>query len=150
MNSFSENNKIVRVSNAAAAATTDITSSAVDMTGFNSCTFLVLLGTITSGAVTSVKVQQSSDDGVADDYDDLEGTSVTIDDDDDDNLIAQVEVVKPSKRYLKCIVDRGTQNAVVDGIVAILSNPDSAPVAASSSIIVAGREIHETPDEGTA
>lgn len=149
MNSFSENNKIVRVSNAAAAATTDITSSAVDMTGFNSCTFLVPFGTITAGAVTSVKVQQSSDDGVSDGYSDLEGTSVTVADD-DDNKIAQIEVVKPAKRYLKCIVDRGTQNAVVDGIIAVLSNSDSGPVSTHSTIITAGREIHETPDEGTA
>ncbi len=141
--------KIIRHSNAVAAGTTAITpSSGIDMKGFDSCLFLASFGAIVSGAATSVKVQQSSDDGVADGYSDLEGTSVTVADDDDNQVVA-VEVVKPQKRYLKMIVSRATQNATLDGIVAILSGAKHVPTTHDSATVV-GSETHVSPNEGTA
>lgn len=147
MLSFIENNKVVRCSNAAAAAQTDVEATAVDMSGFQSVTFMVPFGTITAGAVTSIKAQQSDDNGSTDGWSDLEGTSVSVADD-DDNGVALLEISKPSKRYVRCVVDRGTQNAVVDGVFAILSNPLSGPVTQHTTVI--GAELHETPAEGTA
>ena len=41
----------------------------VDMTGFNACTFYLLVGSV---------VEQSSDDGIGDAFSDLEGTAVTL------------------------------------------------------------------------
>lgn len=142
--------KITRHSNAVAAGTTDITPSAgIDMSGFEGCLFMVDLGTITASAVTSIKVQQSSDDGSSDAYSDLEGTSVTIADT-DDNKIAYVDVYRPQKRYLKLIVDRGTQNAVVDGITAIQYGPRVLPTTHDSTTVLSGSEVHASPAEGTA
>jgi len=143
---LSKNCKITRHSNAVAAGTTDITpSSGIDMQGFEGCLFIVEMGTITSSAVTSIKVQQSADDSS---YADLEGTSVTIADD-DDNQIFYIDVIKPSDRYLKLIVDRGTANAVVDGITAIQYGARKAPTTHDSTT-VGGGETHVSPDEGTA
>jgi len=146
---LSKMTKITRHNNAVAAGTTDITPSAgIDMQNFEGCLFQVLFGAITAGAATSIKVQQSDDDGVADAYSDLEGTSVTVADD-DDNQIFWVDVYRPQKRYLKLIVDRGTQNAVLDGIVAMQYGPRKLPTTHDATT-VGGGELHASPDEGTA
>ena len=88
------------------------------MAGWEGVTFLVPLGAIVGGAVTSIKVQQSSDDGGSDDYTDVSGSAVTIADTDDDKL-KYIDVLRPGKRYLKLIVSRATQNATIGGVIAI-------------------------------
>jgi hypothetical protein len=142
-----KNTKIVRHNNGAAAGTSTITPSAgVDMQGFNSAMFLVLLGALTDTTVPSIKIQQSDDDGVADGYSDLEGTAYAVTDADDNKVIA-VEIIRPTKRYLKLILARATANAVLDGIVAILGNP-IGPLPITQTTL--GNEVHVTPAEGTA
>ena len=143
---ISKNQKITRHSNAVAAGTTVITpASGVDMEGFETCIFIVSMGAITATAVTSIEVHQSSDDST---YNALEGSNVAIADD-DDNQVFYVEVVKPKDRYLKCIVNRATANAVVDGIIAIQGCASKAPVVHDATT-VGGGETHVSPDEGTA
>lgn len=142
-----KNTKIVRHNNGAAAGTTTITPSAgVDMQGFNSAMFLVLLGALTDTTVPSIKIQQSDDDGVADGYSDLEGTAFAVTDADDNKVIA-VEIIRPTKRYLKLILARATANAVLDGILCILGNA-IGPLPITQTTL--GNEVHVTPAEGTA
>lgn len=129
-----------------AAGTSAITSAAVDTAGFSNCTFVVPLGPITAGAVTSLKVQQSSDDAVADTYDDIQGTNQTILDTDDDK-VKYVDILRPGKRYLKLVISRATQNATVGSVVAILSGSRVRPVTQGSN--VAGEQWIGAP-EGTA
>lgn len=149
MLSLFKNIKLVRHNNAVAAGQTAITPSAgIDMAGFETCLFLVPFGAITAGGAQSIKVQQSSDDGVADAYSDLEGTSVTVAAD-QDNKIACVEVVRPQKRYLKLIVSRATQDSVVDGVFALLGGATTLPVTQPASVMAAS-EVHVSPAEGTA
>jgi len=142
-----KNTKIVRVSNAEAAATTDINSTGVDTQGFNGVMFMVLFGTITASAVTSIHAEQSSDDGSSDAYADLTGTNVAVADD-DDNQIFWLDINRPLERYVRCVVDRGTQNAVVDGIVAVLYDPIDMPTTHDATT-VGGGEVHSGVAEGT-
>lgn len=145
---FQENEKILRVLNAVAAGTTDQTSSAVDTAGWDSCEFVALFGTLTATQVTKLKAQQSSDDGVADDYTDLLGSLTPAMADADSNKMIRLEIVRPRKRYLKCVVDRGTANAVIDGVIAILRRADKLPITQHST--VSQNEAHNAPAEGTA
>lgn len=144
----SSREKVIRVMNGVTAGTTDQTSSAIDTLGYDGVKIYTAFGAITSGAVTSVKVQQSSDDASADAYADLEGTSITIADD-DDNQVAVHDIYRPRERYLKVVVDRGTQNAVIDGIIAVLYGARELPTTDDTSTVVS-REIHASPAEGTA
>lgn len=138
--------KTVRHNNGAVAGTSTITPSAgIDMQGFNSCKFDVLLGAITSTGVPSIKVQQSDDDGDTDAYSDLAGTAFSAADT-DSNKIISVEIVRPAKRYLKLILTRATANTVLDGIVAHLFNSQGGPITHVSI----GNEQHVSPAEGTA
>jgi hypothetical protein len=144
---LSKSVKVTRVMNAVAAGTSEQTSSALDMAGFESVEFLVSFGTITAGAVTSIKIQQSDDDGVADAYSDLLGSSLSIADTGSNKMLVY-DLVKPMKRYIKILVERGTANAVIDGIVALQYGPRHMPVVHSTT--VAGSELNISPAEGTA
>lgn len=128
-----------------AAGQTTITSSAIDMQGFESVCFIVPVGTVATSAVTSFKMQQSSDDGATDNYSDVAGTSITIADSADDKL-KYLDVVRPGKRYLKVVVSRATADATLGGIIAIQGRARTRPPTQGTD--VAG-EQWTTPAEGT-
>lgn len=140
--------KISRVLNAVAAGTTDQNCTGVDMQGYESVEFVALFGTLTATQVTQLKAQQSDDNGSADDWTDLEGTLTTALGDDDDNDCIRLEIVKPRKRYVRCVVLRETANAVIDGVVAIQRVPKVRSITQDATVIVAHSVI--SPDEGTA
>ena len=141
--------KVTRHSNAVAAGSSNETPSGdIDMQNFESCIFQVSFGAIVSGAATSIEVHTSSDAGVADSYTALLGTKVTVADT-DDNKIAQVEVSKNLERYIKCVVNRATQNSTIDGITALQYGARVLPTTNDSSTVIAN-EIHVSPAEGTA
>ncbi len=140
--------KAIRLSNSVAAATTSITSSALDTQGFDGALFIVNMGAIASGSDCTAKLQQSSDDGVADGYSDLLGTSISIADDDDNQLVL-IDITSPQKRYLKLVLARATATAVVDSISALLYNAKNEPTTHDSATVV-GFELHQAPAEGTA
>ena len=136
--------KFTRVMDAVAAGTSDQNSSSVDMKSYDAVTFCVGFGAITASAVTSIKVQGSDDDSA---WSDLAGTAVSVADSDDDKIVL-AEINCPQQRYLRVVVDRGTQNAVIDFGVALQSKANAAPVTQSSSVL--GSEFHQAPAAGTA
>lgn len=138
--------KVTRVANAASVATSDVTSTAVDMSGFETVVFVVAHGTITDGT-PDIHAEQSSDNGGSDDFTDLAGSLVAVADS-DDNKLTLLEVHRPAKRYVRCIVDRaGSTGSVVDGIIAIQGWPRHMPVTQPSSVGSSG--IVSSPAEGT-
>ena len=138
-----------RVMNAVAAGTTSQNSSSVDCSDCEAVTFIAAFGTITAGAVTSIKVQASDDDGSSDDFSDLAGTSVVVADD-QDNKIAIVTITRPRKKFNRLVVVRGTQNAVIDGVFAIKTNPRKTPVTQPAATVIATSKTVVSPAEGTA
>tara|TARA_B100001123_G_C15297958_1_gene1019931 strand:- start:967 stop:1311 length:345 start_codon:yes stop_codon:yes gene_type:complete len=114
------------------------------MKSFDAVTFAVGFGAITASAVTSVKLQGSDDDSS---FSDLKGTAISVADS-DDNKIVLAEINQPQERYVRCVVDRGTQNAVIDFAVAMQSKSNKAPVTQSSTVL--GSEFHQAPAAGTA
>lgn len=149
MDGFLKNCKVTRCKNAVSAGTSNITdATGVDTSGFQETTFIVPFGTITSTAVTSIKLQQSDDDGSTDTYDDVEGSSVAVADT-MSNKVAQITIKRGLKKYVKCVVVRGTANAVVDGIFAIQRHPRVAPITLDSTIVATSKEL-AGPAEGTA
>lgn len=134
---------------AGAAGATAITSSAVDMADYEGCLFLVAFGAIVTNGVQSIKLQQSSDDGSADDYSDLEGTSQTVADD-ADNTSFIIDVKRPQKRYLKLVVSRATQNATVGVVYAIPYGKHTRGAALTAGTAITAAERFNFPAEGTA
>jgi len=75
------------------------------------------------------------------------GTSQTVAED-DDNQIVITEIVRPQKQYVAHVVDRGTQNAVVDFLIAEIYFKRKQPVTQDALVVAV--EVHNSPAEGTA
>ena len=123
------------------AGVSDVNGSVIDMQGFDGCMFVASLGTITSGAVTPIKVQQGAASNMSDAAG-LEGTGLTIADTGDDTAYV-ADVVRPRERYVRVVLDRGTQNAVIEGGTAVQYLAKNVPASS-------GGEAHLSPGEGTA
>jgi hypothetical protein len=128
------------------AGTSDLTSSSIDTAGYQGVRIIIGFGAITANAVTSVKAQQSAESAA--NFADLAGSAIAVADD-DDNQIVVIDIFKPQERYVRTIIDRNTQNAVVDFMVVELYHPRVLPADTSDATVVA-TEKHTSPDEGTA
>ena len=145
---LSERVKVSRVLNAVAAGTTAQNGTAVDMQGYDGVMFVAMFGTLTANQVTSLKAQQSSDNGSADTFADLEETGVGPLVDGDGNKCLILDVFCPEERYVRPVVSRGTANAVIDGVIAIQYSARERPTAHAASVAAAATLVR--PDEGTA
>jgi len=132
----------IRVMNAVAAGTTDQNSSWVDVQNCSGVRFIALFGTLTSTQVTSMKLQGATTSNQSDAADLLAsetGTVVTTTAlaDADGNKMLVAEVYRPKVRYIRAVIDRGTANAVIDGVIAekIVKHP--APPARDTTQAVA-------------
>lgn len=149
MQHLSNKVKTLRVEAPAAAGTTTLTTDWVDTQGFEAVRFILGLGTLTTGATTGtiIKAQQSAaSDGTG--AADLEGTSISIDEDADDDKLVIIDIVKPRERYVAAIVDPDDVNVVFDLGIAELYGARKLPVGQDDS--VSHHEEHESPAEGTA
>lgn len=140
--------KIVQVATvtAGAAGSAVINGAGVDMAGFDAVCFVIPFGAIVTGGLQSIKAQQSDDDGSADAYSDLEGTNQTIADTDDDKT-RYIDIVLPTKRYVRPVVSRATQNSTIGGITAIFYRAKNKPISHGATV---SGETFNGPAEGTA
>ena len=77
------------------------------MANYENVVFITSLGT--AAADNGHKINQSSDDGAADDYTDLLGSSLLCN---GTGKVVVSEVIRPTKRYVKCSVVRGTSTTI--------------------------------------
>ena len=143
MRDLPSNVLLTRVSNAVAAGQAEIDATGVDMQGYDAVVFMAMFGSITGGAVTSLKAQASDDDGSTDAYasNDLLGTSVVVSDA-SDNKIAYLEIIRPRKRYVRAVILRATQDSVVDGILALrYRKMGTLPVTQGTSVIATSKIV---------
>jgi cytochrome c-type biogenesis protein CcmH/NrfF len=138
--------KTTRVMNAVAAGTTLQTGTTLDMQGFEGVMFTALFGTLTASAVTGIKVQQGSASDMSDAAD-LLGSALAIPEADNNKMLI-TEIYKPTKRYVRCLVTRGTANAVIDGVIAQQFGARVEPPVNGTT--VSGSEYSISPAEGTA
>jgi len=141
---FLKQMKITRVSNAVAAGTTEIDCTSVDMLGFESVIGVAAFGTLTSGAVTALKWQGSTDNST---WSDLTGTALSIADTADNKLLVS-ELVKPLYRYVRLVITRGTANAVLDSATCYQYGARVLPT--TNDTTVAASEQNFSPAAGTA
>ena len=130
---------------AGVAATSDINGTILDMSGYEGVLVIVRMGAITSGAVTSIKMQQDTAVGGGT-MADLLGSSQTIADDDDDETF-YIDCNNPQERYVRLVVDRGTQNAVVASANYIQYGAHKAPPSHGTGV---SGELLVGVAEGTA
>lgn len=136
--------KIERVSDAVVAGTTLITTSVVDTQGYNSVAFIVLLGTVTdaSDLTLSAKtntVNATTGANVATSADTVALTAATS-----SNGMLILDVNKPRQQYAFATLARATQNAAIDGILAVLYNAQEHPVTQDATQVLASTSTNDS------
>lgn len=130
---LSKNTQLQKAMDPQAAGTTDVNGDIIDAQNVNGgLDFGIHMGTITSTAVTSVKIQHgNAADGS--DMTDIPDASLNIPDS-ASNKLFEIEIVNPVKRYHRMVIDRGTANAVVNGGHVRLHGTRTKPRALHSSV----------------
>ena len=138
--------KINKVSNGAVAGVTEIDCTAVDMAGYKNVLFMASLGTVTSGAVVKAAVRQSDAAGMTN-PEWLAGVNLILNPatGKSDNLIA-LEVVRPTKRYVQLVINRTTQNSVIQEALAIQFNGPTIPVIQPDTVLGKIIAVSPVPD----
>jgi hypothetical protein len=114
------------------ASTDDALGAIVDMSGFDGVMAVVHMGTIASGAVTSLKWQQGEASNMSDAADLLASGQPIYDD--DDNKVFYTDLLRPRERYVRLVIDRGSQNAVVASAVYFKYRARKRPVTHGSNV----------------
>jgi hypothetical protein len=138
--------KITRVSAAAAAGITAVNSAVVDTQDYDGVMFIALFGTITATGVQSLKAQMGALANGSDQAD-IAGSKATVLDT-QSGFAAVVDIVRPTQRYVRGVVQRATANSVVDGIIAIQYRADKRPTVQDAASIAA-TVILQSPALGT-
>lgn len=124
------------------ATTGDVTTTVIDMEGWDSVLFIGLYGTAASNNICHL--EQDTALGFGDDSQDLEGTLVGAGSSDE---AIWVEVVNPTDRYVRAIFQRGTSSDL-GPVLAILKGGKTFPADNTISGTIYG-EIFSSPAEGT-
>jgi hypothetical protein len=132
---LSANVTILVLAGAQAAGDANYTgASGVDMQGYDGVLFVALFGTLTADQKTSLSAQGSST-AINSGYAAFATPAVTPAMADADSGKALVlDIYRPQTRYVQPIVDRGTANAVINGVIAILYSGDKLPAVPDTSI----------------
>ena len=142
-----KNTKILRSHSAVAAGATDSNGAAIDFSGFEGCVFVAAFGTLTATQVTGLKFQHGDAANLSDAAD-VAGTLVGPMADGDSSKNLALEIHKPTKRYGRLVIKRGTANAVIEGAIAILYTARLDPVAQDVASVVLNKVV-ASPISGT-
>lgn len=134
--------KIIRVSNAVAAGTSDVNCTAVDMSDCEGVLFLAAFGTLTANQVTQIYAQEDDVVGMGNAAN-LTGTIVGPLADNASNKCLALAIHRPLKQFCRCVVDRGTANAVIDAVFAIKYGMKWKPAAADATLYAAETHVYE-------
>lgn len=134
--------KVLVVEAAAAAAQTLLTTDVVDMQGFDSVVFIVLLGDVTDTSALALTAYTNDTNDTNSPTELALPVSFTAGASDADNKLLILELHKPRDRYVYATLARGTANAVVNGILAVLTNARERPVA-QDAVVIASRFIND-------
>ena len=141
---ISKETKVVRVMNAQAAGTSALQSASVDMQGFDAVQFVALAGAVAAAEDGAISISQSDDDTT---FATLAGTGMDVDAADGNKMFVS-DIERPTGRYLRCEISRGTCQVAVDGVIAILYKGRTKPADVDAT--VAAAEHHVSPEEGAA
>lgn len=139
--------KETRVVPATVVGTTNVNGVILDMEGFEGVMFILQGGTVTDGNL-AIKAQEDSAPAMGAAAD-LAGTLTQINNAQNAKA-AVLDVYRPPKRYVRCVVVRGgATGAVIDSVMAIQYGARNRPVSNDPSTVVTTKTVI-APVEGVA
>jgi hypothetical protein len=133
-----------------AAAATDLPAATVlDLADYGADRVLIIVtfGAITAGATTSIKAQLDNVLAFNDDVVDIAGSAQTVAAD-QDNTTFLIDVINPTRRFLRLFVARATQTSAVGAAYYLVYGCRNKPITQVAP--VHAPEIHRNKAEGTA
>lgn len=134
---LTKNVKVIQVKAPETAATTAVNSDAVDTTGFEGVVFMGSIAVANAGNYGEVQQGDTTSPATA-----LAGTKVVTA---ANNNSFVIDVYRPSKRYVRCVVTR-TASSATGALYAVLYGAAKAPTTQGAGI---DAELHVSPAEGT-
>lgn len=122
-----------------AAGTTNVNGAAIDLRllgNYESVTFIAHLGAVTATGVPALVFEQSLD-GTTWETTTLKAQGA---DTHDDKLLI-VEAVRPTKPIVRAVLTRGTANAVLNSMVALIGATRHEPVVNNSTVAVVAQGV---------
>lgn len=119
---------------AAAEGQSLVTGNTIDAAGYESVAFLIQLGTISAGGTVEIKVQ-AGDQSNGSDMADVPGAVVELTDADAGKGVWSAELHRPTKRYVRAVITRGTANSAVAGGFAVLGRAGHTPPDAGANMV---------------
>lgn len=109
-----------------ASGTADRNGATLDMAGYDGVIIKVKMATIAAGAVTTFKAQYGDESDLSDAAD-ISGASISIAADDDDQMFL-IDIKRPTKRYIRGVMDKDASNATAEVMDYIQYNARNRPV----------------------
>jgi hypothetical protein len=130
---FSDGVQVIHHMNPVPAGTSNQDGSAgIDMAGFDGVMFIADIGALTATQVTKLQAQGSSDNSSFNPFATDVVTATMLDGDSNKCLV--VDIFQPVTRYVRARVQRGTANAVINSVIAILYRKNKKPVVQGSTV----------------
>lgn len=135
--------KTIWASAASAAATTDVDTSVIDMSGYDAVRFVWLLGDVTATSVLQAQLFNNSASSTSSPTptNSTETTAFTAGASDADSKTLIVDCIRPGGRYVFSRLKRGTANAVVNGCICELYRCKSLPQSADSTVLAQSKDV---------
>lgn len=122
----------------AVGATTDLDGTVIDMAangGFDRICLIAFLGDVATTCVLELQAQGSATSNGASPSTEATTGSLTAGASDCDDKLMVLDLARPANRYVFSRLKRGTANAAVNGVVAVLYNGNKCPVTPNSDIV---------------
>jgi hypothetical protein len=134
---LSKDIKVTVVEAAATAATSELVSDVLDMSGFDGVMFIALTGDVTAASVLTLTVKANSANSVSSPTPVTQKATaaVTAGATDSDSKVLMVDVYKPTLRYVFASLTRADQNAVIGGVIAIQYGAKAKPTTQDATVI---------------
>jgi hypothetical protein len=139
-----DNCKITRVLPSVTAGTTDQNTTGLDMTGYQGVVFVASFGTLTANQVTQIYGQHAdamNATNVLTTPANIAGSLVGPLADNASNKCLVLDINRPQKKCVGLTIDRGTANAVIDGVIAIQYRSDYRPTTQDATTIAASKTV---------
>lgn len=128
--------EFTRVSSALIAGSTVHNVTAYDMSGYEGVAFLVNMGALTTGTVVNAHIEMATSSGGT--YSDISGSAANLlstQFSDDAWLIT--EAYRPRDRWVRCVIDRASANAVINSVMMARYGANQSAVTHSTAGIAA-------------
>jgi hypothetical protein len=133
--------------NAVAAGTTVQNGTVIDTAGYDGVLFIAKFGALTANQVTSLQAQQDSVAAFTSNNN-IAGSKTDAMADNASNKCLVLDVSRPTKRYVRAVINRATANAVIDSCIAICYRAGYKP-ATNNASVYANKAV-DCAAEGTA